>query len=815
KVLLRLMQQDRIPVRFLEWVADCSHKKVLLTLLINPNTSVSALDKLRQSQEPEVVDAVKLHVNWRQELGNIDEVLTKAVAISDLERSWDDEYKLLKLRVIPDFILPVFDDFTRLIIAEEPHTSAKVLTQLIRDSDKHREPEIKIAVAKHPNTPKNLLENFLGDDRVRYVAANNPNTPLNVVQKFYHQYNAVSNPDTPSEILSQFASSRWQTIRLGVARHQNTPANLLEQFAVVDSLQLRLTVAFNISTPIHVFEQLIKDNYWEVRWAVAQNLSTPAYILEQLVEDTCAYVRDIAEERLDVTNETAYSDSHILLSPNLVPRDKYADDGIQRMQILSEEISLAHKAYVQTIKVSQLSDVVKDVKNGGWQFRTYLLPPSTPIDILQQLADSQDEQDRREVASHKHTPASILAQLAIDESKLVRREVAGNPNTAVSILEQLALDEEQEVRRAIGSNSNTSISILLQFINENNDVSDEAANNLNKQILYNPDIPATLLQQLSEVQSQEITIAVGRHPNTPVSILEQLAENQNWKVRLSVAQNPSTPVTTRERLLQDENIYVRSGAASNISDINHSEQSTVVESLVRDVAPKVLKKYAQHSTPTLSRLITFFHPQTPTQYLAKNFRSPIWLNRYAIAQNPSTPRHIVQKLTEDGNHVVRNAAMSNLAQYPILTNQPDDYSNVSLHLPSLFRGEALSAEILEQAASLSSKKILLAVANHPNTPKSILEKSTLSRHPEVVKAARFHVNLAGEINDGWDEVAKSEIKTATLQKNLDELEEFAEIGVIPQFIIEQLFEDERKEIHIKLAAYNIPINVFQKRLLRT
>ncbi|OKH53778.1 hypothetical protein NIES2101_10020 [Calothrix sp. HK-06] len=184
KLLLRLIQQYRITVSFLEWVANCSHKKVLLTLLINYNIPATALDKLSQSQEPEVVDAVKLHVNWRQEFSNIDEVLSKAIAITDLERNWNDEYKLLKLRIIPDFILPDFDDFTRLIIAQEPHTSAKILTQIIKNSDNNSETKVKVAVAEHPNTPKNILENLLGNEseQVRYAAANNPNTSLNFVQ---------------------------------------------------------------------------------------------------------------------------------------------------------------------------------------------------------------------------------------------------------------------------------------------------------------------------------------------------------------------------------------------------------------------------------------------------------------------------------------------------------------------------------------------------------------------------------------------------------------------------------------------------------
>lgn len=750
KILLRLLKQDKVPPAFLEWVADYPNKQVLLAVAIPGNTSTTALEKLNRSQYPEVVEAAKLHVNWAQTPSlTLDEVLTAAASRAELETNWQSENKLLKCRAVPEFILPVLTEETRLKIARSPDTSAKVLARLVKDSDERREVEIRVAVAQHPHAPKNVLEQLLGDrsSGVSEWAANHPKISLNILQEFHTRQQAILNPNTPSEILSQLASSTERGMSLSLARHPNTPGNILENFAASADWQLRLAVAFNLSTPISVLQQLTQDTYWEVRWAVAQNLSSPTSILEQLLEDSYADVSGAAQERLDAPSDAVHKNSHIILSPNLIPRDRYAADGIQRLHIISKEIGEAHSAYLRAVKVSQLTDVVQDVKRGRWKFRLYLLPPDTPVNILQQLAESQDSSDRSQAASHSHTPVSLLEELAMDESGAVRGSVANNPNTPVSLLQQLIRDSESYII-------------------------DQAAKNLSARILYNPNTPETLLQQLAEIPNQEISIALARHPNTPATVLEQLANSDTWQVRELVAQNPRTPLATIEKLVQAENSYAPNAAVASLSQ-------------------KLAQKYAQHSTPTLSRLITFFHPQTPGKFLAKNFRSFIWLDRYAIAQNTNTPRPIVQKLAEDGNRIVRAAAEANLAQQPI-SSSAETETNLSQQLGSVFRGEAVSAEILEWAANLSGKKALLAVANHPHTPQSVLAKLTASKKPEVAKAAMLHVNWAGDLDVDWNEVAKTEIQTNSLEKNTDELQELAEIGVIPEFILSQLMWDQQK-----------------------
>ncbi len=65
-----------------------------------------------------------------------------------------------------------------------------------------------------------------------------------------------------------------------------------------------------------------------------------------------------------------------------------------------------------------------------------------------------------------------------------------------------------------------------------------------------------------------------------------------------------------------------------------------------------------------------------------------------------------------------------------------------------------------------SLEFQLAVANYLQTPRQLLEVLVNnSRYPQVVEAAKLHINLAGEIGENWREVAEIAIKNAPLEQN--------------------------------------------------
>ena len=48
--------------------------------------------------------------------------------------------------------------------------------------------------------------------------------------------------------------------------------------------------------------------------------------------------------------------------------------------------------------------------------------------------------------------------------------------------------------------------------------------------------------------------------------------------------------------------------------------------------------------------------------LATYYKSKLWLERYAIAQNKKTPKNILQILAQDCNRIVRATAKESLAE---------------------------------------------------------------------------------------------------------------------------------------------------------
>ncbi|MBM7843201.1 hypothetical protein [Herpetosiphon giganteus] len=177
-----------------------------------------------------------------------------------------------------------------------------------------------------------------------------------------------------------------------------------------------------------------------------------------------------------------------------------------------------------------------------------------------------------------------------------------------------------------------------------------------------------------------------------------LAEDDEPKIRLVVAQNQATPRTVHQLLELDDSQHVRAALASN-----HSITPTLLLMLARDhswsglpirlaaarnpvATPEILALLAQdqaslvrqtvlqsqHIAPEIGQqvrqraliealyaldpwlhLLACGHPATPIEHLTKAVRSPWWLGRAALAENPSCPSAVLEQLANDGNCYVR------------------------------------------------------------------------------------------------------------------------------------------------------------------
>lgn len=205
----------------------------------------------------------------------------------------------------------------------------------------------------------------------------------------------------------------------------------------------------------------------------------------------------------------------------------------------------------------------------------------------------------------------------------VLKAIAASAHTVPGILEQLTRYDDWEIRSAVACNLRT---------------------------------PATILAQLASDRDWLVREAVAYNPRTPTSILAQLANDGDWLVRNAVSCNPSTPIQLREQLIQAHPSFAR------CNSIHHtlSTSSKTLATLFLEIIQKSQTHASFISTPLLSRFIILLHPQTPDEILAGISRSYIWLERYAIARNTSTPINTLKSLARDANRIVRATARANI-----------------------------------------------------------------------------------------------------------------------------------------------------------
>ncbi|BBG64725.1 leucine rich repeat variant [Hydrogenimonas sp.] len=117
-------------------------------------------------------------------------------------------------------------------------------------------------------------------------------------------------------------------------------------------------------------------------------------------------------------------------------------------------------------------------------------------------------------------------------------------------------------------------------------------------------------------------------------------------------------------------------------------------------------------------------------------------SRWAVAKNPHTPSHILQKLAEDKINLVRALAATN-------PNTPSDvlqrlFNDEKIVRDGLSGNPSVPPKILAVLADDSDKMVRMRVAENPSTPKEVLEKLTGDGDENVAKAAEVNLKRRGE-----------------------------------------------------------------------
>ncbi len=150
--------------------------------------------------------------------------------------------------------------------------------------------------------------------------------------------------------------------------------------------------------------------------------------------------------------------------------------------------------------------------------------------------------------------------------------------------------------------------------------------------------------------------------------------------------------------------------------------------------------------------------------------------RKSVASNPNTPSNVLLKLGAQFPGQLLNNPI-----FPLLIlENPNLLENMpAATLRSLLKQDTVPSGFLSWAGDNSTDTgILLAVAMNPLTPKVTLQKLTQSGNADVIEAAKLHVNLAGEMNEGWEKAALSAMNTTNLPRDAKSEEYLWAIGAI-------------------------------------
>ena len=267
-------------------------------------------------------------------------------------------------------------------------------------------------------------------------------------------------------------------------------------------------------------------------------------------------------------------------------------------------------------------------------------------EIIKIIHGKTDEANflRMSVAENQNTQPDILDMLANDENDEVREAVARNSNTTINSLLRLASDERRIVRYAVTENENVTSEILEKLFQNLSDGGDPVAIELAK----NEKTSVKILEKLFET-SEVSHMALALNPNTPQEILEKFINNgetdtnfnTHYSILGNVAENPSATKEMLVKLSYVDIAYVRVAVAEN-----KNTPKNVLVRLSVDTAHGVRERVAQN-------------PNTPIEILVRFASEKFPKLRAGVAHNISAPVEVLDKLSKDENSTVRKNVASN------------------------------------------------------------------------------------------------------------------------------------------------------------
>lgn len=776
--LLSLVLGDHLPSEILQWAARRQEHSIQLQIADHPLTPGEALEPLRQSPHPQIVELVQLRVtiapdppeSW-QEQAEI------ALQNLDLDPKRKPVLELGTLGLIPTPLIRGLDLDLRKALAKHSDTHPDLLAELGQDPHS----EVRCLVADHNNTPGETLEQMATDQAmdVRANLAKNPHLPIPAVNLLADDpYEKVRRPlleraNLPGNVIFKLNGNKeW------VANNPTTPSRILAQLlkeSPPSARGLQMFVASNPNATSEILDLLASNAASSVRAAVAQhpNASTTA-----LIEILCYQhpPKDLENRDPQPPIPIQVGDQQRWLEDPIFATDEDALAAAAAHPRLPTEVrdQLAQHL-LQILKLNHGLEICEGVMSnptlsesvllwwGSDEFKEAVLEadfqavvhqyaraqlPSTEPERTQQLEHNRQiwaQNLRSSSRSYSHSRGNLLR---------LYRALIQNPATPDHLRQDLLERLTTPIEGKIGISGNV-IYKLLQTPQLPHPVLDRLADygdsNTRKQLANYGDTPPPILLKLAQDPTPDLQRAVVENPNTPAEALSQIARqtlahkiekrvmHNSQRARSfileGVAKHPRTPVDLLEELARHSDEAIRAEVAAN-----PRTPTALLQQLIADQAIASVRQEK-------GQLLYYENGG----YASK----PRAVVRYQAAANPSLPFDLLQKLASDPDPEVSKRARSRLQAMVSPT----------LDLPAVLTTHARSTQPFSRLVALFHPQIpteLLAairprdpwweryaVAQNPSTPPEVLQILDQDHH--------WWVRLAAQTNDRRDQDARSKI----------------------------------------------------------
>ena len=631
--LRSILRQQDVPQYILEQACNRADLEVQLALANKINSSKKVLSKLSKSKYAEVAEAASLHIALMGEITDSFELKSQELIINSLSK--DRNYKstidswavLIQIISIPTYIIRyliqgnIYEGLFKKI-AQSPAISSQTIDLLTQHSNKSirgllaSNPRISInhicllsdnlsnwilqkTVATNPTTPVDILEKLSDATHkaVRATVASNLNTPIETLNKLTQDPDSTTiknalrsiaiKTDKYDDFLRKYGSSMYirgssndesiyqiprETLTkiiakdpCFVAEYPKTPEYLLIKLSHHRRWDVRNRVAANKNTPVIILEELAADEMPDVRGSIARNARTSLRIIFKEL------VRDVKTKRI-IVNQLCDCDFDPKINNLWIEEIKKKfhrkDIDSYKKTILENSLSIEDvRDILAEESTSSVETIVQRLINtNGLQAKIFLAKRADlPEHFLTQLAYQPDLnlKVKLALANNLHTSASSLEHLANTDNINLKRAIASHPNTPSHILEIFAEEKSQKVRALAMANRNLTLEAIEQIL-----CGEYAA----EYPQYNPDYPkkqpnslGVVLNYYARSPFQLICYLALLQPQVSKEILESKSLSVSWRDRFAVAQNSTTPLKILNKLAIDSNQLVRAAAKDNLS----------------------------------------------------------------------------------------------------------------------------------------------------------------------------------------------------------------------------------------------------------